>query len=403
MKVIRNRLKITLLFIMLTIAMTFVLYGCANSEMPVTPQKSPSAYVVAASDSVDSEGADFKCDGIDDQVEIQAAIDALPKPSHFDVTQSGGRIILLDGNYYLTDSIKYRNYMALEGQGLRITALHNQTDGKYAFEAQPYDTALHNITLSRFSIWGVPEHEGGGIHLKSVKNGTLKDIEIRELTGTALWVDGGDYSSWYNYFENIYCVSSGVGIKIDSSSSRGYVNEFTFIGGNVSSNRQYNLDLREGGGHKFIGTVFEDGEIYLDGVNDCNFIACRLEGIHFFNGPKATDTILIGGRRTGWKLTDENGSLTDLQNAYLKVNMIVNENFDWRFGSAEIIGDGKSIDFTIFHNWEVEPYHIFLTATSENIALSEYWISRKDKREFTITFASPPEEGHLYTFDWMIR
>jgi len=407
---VRNRLKIAHLFLALAVVVIPIVIsgGCGSSEPPVvpSPDKTPvqpasasvpgsnnAAYVIAAVDSVNREGADFKCDGIDDQVEIQAAIDAFPKPDHFDVKQSGGRIILLDGNFYLTDSIEYRNYMALEGQGMRITCLHNQTDGKYAFEVQPYDEAIFNVTLSGFSIRGVPEHEGGGIHLKSVKNGSFRDIEIRRVTKTALWVDGG-YGSWYNYFENIYCGRCGTGIRIT-----GHVNEFTLIGGNIRANRQYNLEILQGSGHKFIGTIFEGGEIYLDKVNDCNFIACRFEGTYIFNGPHATDTILIGGRRTGWKLTDENGSLTDLQNAYLKVNTIA----DRRFGSAEIIGDGKSIDFTIAHGREVEPHHVLLTAANENMASAEHWISSKDKREFTITFASPPEEGQSYTFDWMVH
>ena len=34
--------------------------------------------VVAAADSLHPEQADYVCDGVDDQVEIQAAIDALP-------------------------------------------------------------------------------------------------------------------------------------------------------------------------------------------------------------------------------------------------------------------------------------------------------------------------------------
>lgn len=411
MKVIRNRLKITILFVMSVILVIAVIStdGCGNSELPATSDSDEPVvqygftYVIAALDSVKKEGADFICDGVDDQVEIQAAIDALTRPEHFDQKQSGGRIILLDGNYYLTDSIKYRNYMALEGQGLRITALHNQTYGKYAFEAQPHNTALHNISLSGFSIWGIPDSEGGGIHLESVKNSTLKDIEIREHGGTALWVDGADYGSWYNYLENIYCVSSDVGIRIESSSSPSAVNEFTFIGGNVNSNRRYNLDIRQGSGHKFMGTVFEGGEVYLDRVTNCIFLACRFEGIHFFNGPNASNTVLIGGRRTGWSLTDENGNLTNLQNAYLKVDKVFNGSYDWRFGSAEIIGDGNLTDFIISHDREDEPSYVLITATNENMALAEHWISKKGEQEFTISFDLPPNEGQLYTFDWVAQ
>ena len=50
---------------------------------------SGATFVVAASDSKNKEKADYVCDGVDDQVEIQAAIDALPV--------SGGKISLSEG------------------------------------------------------------------------------------------------------------------------------------------------------------------------------------------------------------------------------------------------------------------------------------------------------------------
>jgi hypothetical protein len=50
-----------------------------------------TTFVVAASDSLSKGGADFVCDSNNDQVEIQAAIDALPI--------IGGTIICMEGNY----------------------------------------------------------------------------------------------------------------------------------------------------------------------------------------------------------------------------------------------------------------------------------------------------------------
>lgn len=47
--------------------------------------------VVAASDSLHPEKADYQCDGINDHMEIQAALDALPA--------TGGEVKLLDGTY----------------------------------------------------------------------------------------------------------------------------------------------------------------------------------------------------------------------------------------------------------------------------------------------------------------
>jgi hypothetical protein len=69
----------------------------ANSNLSATHKITRSAtIVIAASDSSEKSKAqaDYVCDGIDDQEEIIAAIDALPS--------AGGKIQLLEGNFYLS-------------------------------------------------------------------------------------------------------------------------------------------------------------------------------------------------------------------------------------------------------------------------------------------------------------
>lgn len=61
-----------------------------------TATLSTATLIIAASDSLHTERADYVCDGTDDDVQIQAAITALPA--------SGGKIVLLEGNYYPTSS-----------------------------------------------------------------------------------------------------------------------------------------------------------------------------------------------------------------------------------------------------------------------------------------------------------
>lgn len=65
--------------------------------------------VVAASDSLHKERADYVCDGTDDHVEIQAAIDALPA--------TGGEVFLLDGTYNIGAAIVLDSYQTLRGCG----------------------------------------------------------------------------------------------------------------------------------------------------------------------------------------------------------------------------------------------------------------------------------------------
>ncbi len=65
--------------------------------------------VVAASDSLNKAAANYVCDGVADNVEIQAAIDALPA--------GGGKVVLLEGNYTISASIVLKSNLSLIGMG----------------------------------------------------------------------------------------------------------------------------------------------------------------------------------------------------------------------------------------------------------------------------------------------
>ncbi len=72
---------------------------------------------VSASDSRENY-ADYRCDGTNDNVEIQAALDALPA--------TGGEVRLLDGTYNIEVSLVLDSYQTLRGQG-RNTILTTTT------------------------------------------------------------------------------------------------------------------------------------------------------------------------------------------------------------------------------------------------------------------------------------
>lgn len=93
---------------------------------PISPARRAATLIVAASNSLDKYRADYICDGTDDYVEIQDALDALPV--------GGGKVLLLDGTYNLYavegvgDLIVARNGTCIEGQGAS-TVLTNVTTG----------------------------------------------------------------------------------------------------------------------------------------------------------------------------------------------------------------------------------------------------------------------------------
>lgn len=66
--------------------------------------------VVAASDSLNKAAANYVCDGVADNVEIQAAIDALPV--------GGGKVVLLEGTYVFAATVtRAIDNITIQGQG----------------------------------------------------------------------------------------------------------------------------------------------------------------------------------------------------------------------------------------------------------------------------------------------
>lgn len=75
--------------------------------------------VVAASNSLNRGAANYVCDGTDDQVEIQEAIDAAAGAPYL-----GGVVQLSEGLFYISDTIHMRDYVSLIGcPGLLVTTI----------------------------------------------------------------------------------------------------------------------------------------------------------------------------------------------------------------------------------------------------------------------------------------
>ncbi len=101
--------------ILLLLAIPLKGLGNSNSNNIDTPIPSQVSFVVAASNSnsIGKAQADYICDGIDDQVEIRTAINALPA--------NGGMISLSEGTFPVfshgVDLIELINNVSIEGMG----------------------------------------------------------------------------------------------------------------------------------------------------------------------------------------------------------------------------------------------------------------------------------------------
>ncbi len=79
--------------------------------------------VVAANDASTASKvqADYVCDGVEDDVQIQLALDALPS--------GGGTVQLLEGTYETSGFIKPPSYSTLKGQGSNSTIINLASHG----------------------------------------------------------------------------------------------------------------------------------------------------------------------------------------------------------------------------------------------------------------------------------
>jgi parallel beta-helix repeat protein len=160
-----------------------------------TGPKGPSGYgfasfVVAAYNSIDNENADFVCDGTDDQVEINAAIDSLPA--------SGGSIYLREGIYFLSGNIVIsKSNVALIGTG--ASTVLKIKDTKNADMYVIYASGRGNLLIQNLRIDGNKANQTSGtmygIYFTSVENSKIIDCWVENLTSAGIFFD---YSSNYN-------------------------------------------------------------------------------------------------------------------------------------------------------------------------------------------------------------
>ncbi|MCK8517909.1 glycosyl hydrolase family 28-related protein [Methanoculleus sp. 7T] len=109
---------------------------------PVVPPEVPGpTIVVAASDSspVSKTRADVRCDGTDDQRDIQSAFDALPP--------SGGTVTLTEGTFNCAGSIYPRTNTMLQGEGPDATYLKFSRNGRL-------NVSQESVTLYNFYVEG---------------------------------------------------------------------------------------------------------------------------------------------------------------------------------------------------------------------------------------------------------
>ena len=133
-------------------------------------ETTPTTIVVAAKDSsaADKSSAAYVCDGVNDHVEIQAALNALPS--------SGGVVLLTSGTYNCAGIIAPKAGSTLKGEGESETYLKFTHDGRINVDRE-------YVTLDGFNIQG--SGYSSGVKWLGVMTVRASHAKIHNITGTA--------------------------------------------------------------------------------------------------------------------------------------------------------------------------------------------------------------------------
>lgn len=141
--------------------------------------------VVAASDSLESskQAADYICDGLDDQVQIQAALDTLPT--------TGGEVLLLDGTHNTTAAITMDSYQTLRGCG-RNTILTSDQWIDVISATGSSGTEKEGILIADLCINGQGGCIDNGINWTYVDKSKINNVWPIENYSSSIYLNNSD-------------------------------------------------------------------------------------------------------------------------------------------------------------------------------------------------------------------
>jgi parallel beta-helix repeat protein len=231
---------------------------------------SPATFVVAASDSLHKKRADYVCDGVDDHVEIQAAIDALPS--------QGGVIFFRAGIYTISSTLNVTK------QGVHFRGEGGRHGGSIIFLADEancnmIDVAAYNFEIMQMELIGNGNNQSAeSIHgIYGHPEGALESLDLRVILtyifgckNAAVYTEGR-----YPYFINSTFEYSMFGIFTKSRAAHiiGCWNYKCDVGIKAVGN-DYNLitgyhTVQDGLPGSY-GIVLEDSN--YNNISACNFV-----------------------------------------------------------------------------------------------------------------------------------
>ena len=195
-----------------TLTLTGAATGTYNGQTDETfliPDRKGCRFVVGTSTNGWTEkDCDYLCDGTADQVEIQAAINALPS--------TGGEIVILDGTYNLSSDVRFTTshskYIILAGIDKGTTILKRQYDGTTDNGMISFGSSYNPVTIRNLCLDGNKENysysRNHGIFMSNNGGNTsieILDCKIQNMGGWGARVEPGGRMCIVknNYFLNL--------------------------------------------------------------------------------------------------------------------------------------------------------------------------------------------------------
>lgn len=171
----------------------------------IGPQLGVFTLAVAASNSSakSQARADYLCDGTDDDVQIQAAVNALPA--------YGGRVLLSEGTFNIGATITLPTgvYVALQGQGPVTTELHlqNSTNADMLLVQEDF-TVVRDLSLNGNKANQTTA--GIGIKVSSSRRVFLHRLWVTDTFGDGIYMVGtGGDTCHSNKISDVYVLTAG--------------------------------------------------------------------------------------------------------------------------------------------------------------------------------------------------
>lgn len=263
------------------------------------------------------DDCDYLCDGTDDYVEINAAIEALP--------QTGGEIIILDGTYNIGSSIE------INKANTKLSGNGNSTILKRMWKA---DAAIINVNadycvISDLQVDGNKSDyflSGHGIYINSVSYCTIKGITCNNNSSYGVYISNSDS----NVISGNVCNNSVNGISISGSTNN------TITGNTCNGNSNYGVYLST-----------SNNNAITDNTCNNNSFGISLTGS---SGNTITGDICNNNYYYGVSIsnTSNNNTVTgDICNDNMSGAYISKSNNNTITGNTFIRGSGTSADYSL--------------------------------------------------------